>query len=191
MKRICLVSLVGILLSGSALADVTYTFSASPSPVQSFSFSFQTPNFLGPGDPFTFTPFTIIDGNSVPWTISSGASTYISSNGGCFLFGSGDQTLPNGQDTNCELGIPSAGADMWFYQGGSQSSTFPTTDGTFSGYYVVVFYPGGPGTDNSGTIAVTGVAVPEPTSTLLCAILLFTTLLFVAFVKNRRSILRW
>ena len=88
-------------------ADLIYTFSftSTSSPIEDFTFSITSSEFITAGSP-TFDPFTITDGTNV-WDIdqdlagiSTGiilGSTFLPAGDGCFAFGSaGAELLDNG-----------------------------------------------------------------------------------------------
>lgn len=164
-----------------ALAQYSYSFSAAPVGFEPFAFSFNTPALLSAGDAFSFAPFTITDG-STTWTITQGSSTTLSTQGRCFLFGTADVTLVSGAETQCSLGTPDTGANFWFFDG---DTTLPTTTGTTTGLYVVVFSGASPasgGADFDGKLTVS--AVPEPQQYLL----LLGGLAAVGWMARRRRV---
>ena len=154
-----------LAFGGAANAALTYSFSAAPdNGWDPFSFSFTTPTFLAAGDPIPFTPFTITNG-AFSYLITTSGSTTLATQGRCFLFGSGDQVLQNGANTQCQLFGPPAGhADFWVFDG---AVTLPTTVGLISGLYVAVFSGDvDVGSDFNATLDISGTAttVPEPAS---------------------------
>jgi len=151
---------VALATAGSAAAE-TYTFSAAPDQGWApFSFSFTTPGLLAAGDPFTFSSFTVTNGAS-SYLISQGSSTTLATQGNCFLFGSAGETLVNGANTQCSLGVPASGdALMWFFTG---DPSLPSAPGTYANEYVALFSSDSPtGQDFAGVITVANV--PEPGS---------------------------
>jgi hypothetical protein len=166
MRLFQVAAFAGLLaFGGAANAALTYTFSVAPDGGwDPFSFSFTTPTFLAAGDPFSFTPFTITNG-AFSYLINTSGSTTLATQGRCFLFGSGDQVLQNGANTQCQLGNGPAGqADFWVFDG---NTSLPTTVGLISGLYVAIF-TGDPtfGQDFNATLDISGTAttVPEPAS---------------------------
>jgi hypothetical protein len=116
MKSFALVLASVFAASLPCQAELVYDFSftSTTSPIQSFSFSIDSPAFIGPGSS-ALPPFTITDGSNV-WTldqdlvgISTGVilgSTLLPAGDGCFAFGSSGAVLTN---YVCGVAIPNQG----------------------------------------------------------------------------------
>ncbi len=165
MRLFQTIVIAGLLGAATSADALTYTFSAAPDNGWTpFTFSFNTATFLNAGDPIPPVAFTVTNG-SFSYLIDNSASTSLASQGRCFLFGTGDQALQNGANTQCSLGNPPSGdADMWFFDG---DPAFPSALGVYANQYVVIFAGDAPtGTDFNGVITISDV--PEPaTWTLL------------------------
>lgn len=166
MRLLQTFAIAGLLSVATAADALTYTFSAAPDNGWTpFSFSFNTPTFLNAGDPIPLVSFTVTNG-SFSYLIDNSASTSLASQGRCFLFGTGDQVFPNGDNVQCSLFSPPAGdADMWFYDG---NPTFPNALGTYSNQYLFILAGDAPsGTDFNAVITISNVPEPATWSLLI------------------------
>jgi hypothetical protein len=89
--RLLQICVLAICIAGCGHAGVIYTFSYSAvtGPIQSFSFSFDSPTFVTDLSSPPFTPFTVTDGVN-NWTFTKDLVSVVDPSGlnfGCFVFG--------------------------------------------------------------------------------------------------------
>ena len=181
--RLGLLSVFAFCLAMTCRADVIYTFSytASSGPIQDFSFSFTTPNYVTVGSSPEFNPFTLTDGVNSQ-TLTTDKVDQDPGGHACFLFGTSSTVFggllpfppPFNTHVNC-----GGGALLFSMNGDLPSAPGIYVAGSFGG----VFFTPPPclactgGTfeflgDNTGTmsLSVSGTpSVPEPSTWLLFA----------------------
>jgi len=144
-------------LAGTARADLLYQFSLNASDgIEAASFSFTVPTFVTAGESPAFTPFTLTDGTHT-WTfVDDLAGSF--GGGGCFNFGTGGTAAL----FSCGGSVAVFSTDAAFRL--ITSSGLPTAPGVYSFAGVGIFeFPGGDLDPSlTGTLDVTGTAVPVP-----------------------------
>jgi hypothetical protein len=206
MKSFALVLASVFAASFPCQAELVYDFSftSTSAPIQSFSFSIDSPGFIVPGSP-DIAPFTITDGSHV-WTldqdlvgISTGVilgSTLLPAGDGCFAFGSSGAVLTN---NGCGVAIPNQGTSEAAFvvdlPGGLPSSTGTFSNLLFDAIAVLEpsfteegFYNCCGGSDGAMQLNITQTPEPSSFALLAMAICLCGTFLLTARQNRFRQV---
>lgn len=185
MKFSVLAFALALLLGVPVYADYLYTFSyvATVGPIESFSFSIDSPNLITAGATPTFPAFAITDG-STGWTIdedlvgiSTGTllgSTLLPTGDGCFSFGTTYADLADYH--GCATALTTANGPIQAGFTVDVPGGLPASTGTFSNLLFdgVATAPADEGFFNccggaTGEFTLTVTEVPEPASFALVA----------------------
>ncbi|HLM98804.1 MAG TPA: PEP-CTERM sorting domain-containing protein [Bryobacteraceae bacterium] len=155
----------------------TFQYDALDGPINSFSFSFTSPNFVTDGAMPTFTPFTVTDGTT-SWTFTQDLAA-APSPFGCLMFGNPDATIEATSFIgDCVIGVGGPGLQAAFAF--VTDNGLPTMPGVYTPHNFYGLFETPTTTEFIGPIAnlfeATGTmtltitnTVPEPGSAALLA----------------------